>query len=180
MSPKSAALRRSVRSTGTVEQRAAPGLPGFLGARLCCVGRAAAEAFDHGGKTDILIRYEGKNLMVCECKFWNGPEGFAKTIDQLFGYTGWRDTKLAIVMFVSQKGLTEIVDKAKQSLGARAQFSSWQTAASDTELRSTMRWPGDDERRCDLNVFLGHTPKKSQLDSDGTGRAETGTSRKSP
>jgi hypothetical protein len=69
-------------------------------------GRAHAEAFNNEGKTDILIRHDGRNLFICECKFWNGPEGFTHTIDQLFHYTGWRDTKLAIVMFVREKGLT--------------------------------------------------------------------------
>jgi len=51
-----------------------------------------------------------------------GAEGFADTIDQLFGYTGWRDTKLAIVMFVREKGLTGILKKAKTTLAAHPQF----------------------------------------------------------
>jgi hypothetical protein len=59
-------------------------------------GRAHAEAFNHRGKTDIVIRYEGRNLFICECKFWSGPNGFTNTIDQVFRYAGWRDTKLAI------------------------------------------------------------------------------------
>src|SRR6266498_4143023 len=72
-------------------------------------GRAAAEALNVAGKTDILIRHDGRNLFICECKFWEGPAGFTETIDQLFRYTGWRDTKLAIVMFVREKGLTAIL-----------------------------------------------------------------------
>lgn len=47
-------------------------------------GRAHAEAFNVKGKTDILIRHDGRNLFICECKFWNGAEGFTETIDQLF------------------------------------------------------------------------------------------------
>jgi hypothetical protein len=30
-------------------------------------------------------------------------DGFIDTIDQVFGYTAWRDTKLAIVMIVREK-----------------------------------------------------------------------------
>jgi hypothetical protein len=41
-------------------------------------GRAHAEAFNNEGKTDILIRYEGRNLFICECKFWSGAEGFSR------------------------------------------------------------------------------------------------------
>jgi hypothetical protein len=55
-------------------------------------GRGSAEAFNLSGKTDILIRYEGKSLFIGECKFWQGAKSFAEAIDQLFGYASWRDT----------------------------------------------------------------------------------------
>lgn len=123
-------------------------------------GRASAEAFNHQGKTDILIRFEDRNLFICECKFWDGPEGFKDTIDQLFRYVGWRDTKLAIVMFIRERGLSTILKRARTVLGAHEQFVAWGQAATETELRATMHWPGDDERLADLNVFLVHTPAK--------------------
>lgn len=122
-------------------------------------GRAHAEAFNNEGKTDILIRHEGRNLFICECKFWSGVEGFSDTIDQLFRYTGWRDTKLAIVMFVRQKGMTSILKKAKTALGEYQAFVAWRDAANETELRATVHWPGDEERLADLNVFFVHTPQ---------------------
>jgi hypothetical protein len=125
-------------------------------------GRAHAEAFNVQGKTDILIRHEGRNLFICECKFWAGQEGFTATIDQLFGYTGWRDTKLAIVMFVREQGLTAILKKASTTLERHGCFVGWKTAAGETELRADMHWPGDDERLADLNVFLVHTPGRRE------------------
>jgi hypothetical protein len=120
-------------------------------------GRAHAEAFNHAGKTDILIRYEGRNLFICECKFWSGPKGFTDTTDQLFRYAGWRDTKLAIVMFVRTKGLTGVLENAKATLEAHPQFVAWKEA-EETELRATMHWTGDRERLADLNVFFVHLP----------------------
>lgn len=122
-------------------------------------GHAHAEAFNNEGKTDILIRHDGRNLFICECKFWDGPDGFATTIDQLFRYTGWRDTKLAIVMFVREKGLTAILKKARVTLQQHPQFVASQDAAGETELRATMHWLGDEERLADLNVFFVHTPE---------------------
>ena len=122
-------------------------------------GRAHAEAFNVQGKTDILIRYEGRNLFICECKFWTGSEGFTGTIDQLFRYTGWRDTKLAIVIFVREKGLTAILKKAKATLEGHSQFVTWKDAAEESELRATVRWPGDEERLADLNVFFINIPQ---------------------
>jgi hypothetical protein len=45
-------------------------------------GRAHAEAFNVTGKTDILIRHDGRSLFICECKFWTGQDGFTATVDQ--------------------------------------------------------------------------------------------------
>jgi hypothetical protein len=128
-------------------------------------GRAHAEAFNVQGKTDILIRYEGRNLFICECKFWSGQEGLTATIDQLFSYTGWRDTKLAIVVFVRERGLTAILTKATATLQRHECFVGWGLAPGETELRAEMHWPGDDERLADLNVFLVHTPGR-KADAD--------------
>jgi hypothetical protein len=118
-----------------------------------------AETDNQGGHTDILARYEGRNVFIGECKFWDGEQSFADTIDQLFRYTGWRDAKLAIVMFVRAKGLTDIIRKTAGTLYRHPQFARSREPASETELRATMRWPGDEERYADLNVFLVHTPQ---------------------
>src|SRR4030095_6707912 len=87
-----------------------------------------AETDNRGGHTDILGRQEGRHLFICECKFWGGQEGFSETIDQLFRYTGWRDTKLAIVMFVREKGLTAILKKAKDTLAQHQRVAGWKRA----------------------------------------------------
>jgi hypothetical protein len=122
-------------------------------------GQVTAEAFNVSGKTDILLRHpERRNLFIGECKFWSGAKGFIATIDQLSGYTAWRDTKLAVVMFVREKGLTAVVEKAREALGNHAQFVAWGEAASEAELRATVSWPGDERRHADMNVFLVHTP----------------------
>jgi RecB family endonuclease NucS len=118
-----------------------------------------AETDNQGGHTDILARHDGRNVFICECKFWEGSEGFTDTVDQLFRYVGWRDTKLAIVMFVREKGLTAILKKARATLSRHPQFVASKEAASETELRATMCWPGDEERLADLNIFFLHTPE---------------------
>jgi hypothetical protein len=37
-------------------------------------GQATGETFNYEGKTDILIRSEGKNIFIAECKFWGWAE----------------------------------------------------------------------------------------------------------
>jgi hypothetical protein len=123
-------------------------------------GKVTAEAFNIEGKTDILVRHEGSNLFIGECKVWSGAKGFKATVDQLFRYTGWRDTKLAIVMFVRERGLTGVVASARDALEAHDRFVAWLQPATETELRATVSWPGDDRRQADLNVFFVHTPTK--------------------
>ena len=88
-------------------------------------GAGTAEAFNFGGKTDIRIQHEGRNLFIAECKIWSGPKGFIETVDQLFGYQSWRDTKLAILMFVRERDLTGIIERAQTALEKHAQFREW-------------------------------------------------------
>ncbi len=50
-------------------------------------GQATGETFNYEGKTDILIRSEGKNIFIAECKYWAGPQKLTDAIDQLLGYS---------------------------------------------------------------------------------------------
>jgi hypothetical protein len=121
-------------------------------------GKATAEAFNYQGKTDILVRHDNQNLFIAECKFWTGPKGFTDTIDQLFRYTAWRDTKLAIVMFVRERDVTALIEKARDALSEHEQSVALADAPHESELRATMSWPGDERRRATLTVFLASTP----------------------
>ncbi len=121
-------------------------------------GAGTAEAFSVSGKTDILVRHEGRNIFIAECKFWKGSKAFGEAIDQLFKYAAWRDTKLALIVFVREKGLTSIIEKAREVLEQHTQFVESKKAASETELRATMGWPGDEQRLADLNVFFIQVP----------------------
>ncbi len=63
------------------------------------VGKATGETFNKKGKTDIIMKDNNYNLFICECKFWSGQKNFIKTIEQLFRYKTWRDSKTAILLF---------------------------------------------------------------------------------
>lgn len=111
-------------------------------------------------KTDILVRHpEGRNLFIGECKFWSGAQGFVDTINQRFSYAAWRDTKLAIIMFVREKNLTAIVDKARTALDHHPQLVEQLAAATEAELRAIACWPGDDRQRADPCIIFVHTPE---------------------
>lgn len=76
-------------------------------------GQATGETFNYEGKTDILIRQDGRNIFIGECKFWGGPKKLTETINQLLGYSSWRDTKVAVLVFNRNKDLTKVIDAAQ-------------------------------------------------------------------
>ena len=78
-------------------------------------GQATGETFNGEGKTDILIRVEGKNIFVAECKFWSGEKAFLATIDQLLSYLCWRDTKAAVVVFNRNAGFSAVLAKIAEA-----------------------------------------------------------------
>lgn len=78
-------------------------------------GQATGETFNYEGKTDILIRSEGRNIFIAECKFWKGAKKYGETIDQLLSYLSWRDTKAAILVFNRNKDFTGMLDDMKKA-----------------------------------------------------------------
>jgi hypothetical protein len=85
-------------------------------------GQAYAEAFNAAGKTDILIRVADRNIFIGECKWWQGEKSMAEALGQLYGYTTWRDSRLALIFFVGAKDPKAIVDKARELLVERSEY----------------------------------------------------------
>ena len=121
---------------------------------------AAGEAFNFGGKTDLLVRHGGDNVFIGECKIWRGPKTFTDALDQLFGYGAWRDTKLALIMFVPNQKMSEVLTEAKQLVEQHAQFVDWQNdPEKDHPLRARVHWKGDEGQHADPAIFLVHLPE---------------------
>jgi hypothetical protein len=85
-------------------------------------GPAGGEMFSGRGKTDILIQHDRGAVFIAECKIWRGEKGLAEAIDQLLGYLVWRDTKSALVLFVREKGVSAIIEKAHAVIRAHSRF----------------------------------------------------------
>jgi hypothetical protein len=79
-------------------------------------GPAVGELFSRKGKTDIAIVRGRGPIFIAECKNWEGPATFQKAIKQLLGYLVWRDTKAALVLFVREKNVTAVTEKALKEL----------------------------------------------------------------
>jgi len=85
-------------------------------------GLATGETFYFQGKTDILIRVEGKNVFIAECKFWRGETAFLTTIDQLLSYLSWRDTKAAVLVFNRNANFGAVLAKIAESVPKHPNF----------------------------------------------------------
>lgn len=119
----------------------------------------AGEAFNFEGHTDILVKQGNHNLFVAECKFWSGPEGLNKTVAQLFKYVTWRDTKMAIIMFVNRKDFTAAVITAVDTMAKHPLLVGQPKKEGETRFRYTLRMPNDPQRHITMTLLLFDVPK---------------------
>jgi hypothetical protein len=123
---------------------------------------AKGEAFNAGGKTDILVDWKGKNVFVAECKFWEGAASLERAINQLFEYATWRDTKAAILMFSRNKDFNAVHSQIPGVVeGHRAYKEILPSSGSDTEFRFRLRHPADPEHELMLAVLAFNVPTES-------------------
>lgn len=121
-------------------------------------GQATGETFNFEGKTDILIRHEGRNVFIGECKFWGGAKIFTDTIDQLLRYSSWRDTKAAVVFFNRNKNLTQVLRQIPETVAAHPAHERTLAPVSETHFRFTVKHPSDPERKIAMAVLVFDVP----------------------
>lgn len=123
------------------------------------LGTATGETFNHEGKTDILIRVDGKNIFIAECKFWAGEKGFLETIDQILRYLSWRDTKAAIILFNQNKDFSHVLDTIREAAEKHPQKKRGPTIESETRFRYIFGNPNDMNREIILTILAFDVPK---------------------
>lgn len=121
-------------------------------------GQATGETFNGAGKTDILIRVNGRNIFIAECKFWEGPKAFNEAINQLLGYTSWRDTKTALLVFNRGRALSTVLEKVSELVRARPEFVREVPQSGETRFRFVLHHPDDPQRELILTVMVFEMP----------------------
>ena len=119
---------------------------------------STGETFNKKGKTDILIRHEGSNVFVGECKFWKGIKAFHETIDQILGYLTWRDSKAAIVCFVNNKELNPVLKQIATGAPQHLCFVRLESKKAESWLQFEFRLKSDPTRNVHLAVLCFHFP----------------------
>jgi uncharacterized protein YdcH (DUF465 family) len=121
-------------------------------------GGATGETFNFQGKTDILIRYEGRNVFIAECKFWAGEKQYLETIDQILSYLSWRDTKAAVVIFNRNLNFTEVLTKIAEIPPKHQNWKRTIGKLDETSFRYVFHLPHDRNRELTLTVLAFDVP----------------------
>ncbi|MEW6529774.1 MAG: hypothetical protein AB1473_02985 [Thermodesulfobacteriota bacterium] len=121
-------------------------------------GQATGETFNYEGKTDILIRVEGKNIFIAECKYWGGPKRLTKTIDQVLSYSSWRDTKVAVIIFNRRKNFSAVLDAIPSTVEAHSNFKRAVDRNFETNFQYIFSHRDDRNREMLLTVLAFDVP----------------------
>jgi hypothetical protein len=127
-------------------------------------GQATGETFNCQGKTDILIRSDGRNVFIAECMFWDGPKSLRQKLDQLLGYTSWRDTKCAVVVFSKRRDFSAVIDSVRDTVPQHACCKRARGQRGETRFEYVFHQPGDANREISLTVLVFNVPS-GQADS---------------
>ena len=121
-------------------------------------GQATGETFNFEGKTDILIRVDGRNIFIAECKFWTGPTGLTKALHQLLGYTSWRDTKAALLIFNRGRNMSTVLGRITKTVREHPNYKTERDAKSETEFRYVFGHRDDVSREVTVAILVFDVP----------------------
>ena len=121
-------------------------------------GQATGETFKYEGKTDILIRAEGRNIFIAECKFWTGPKGLTDAIDQILSYTAWRDTKVALLVFNRNRNMSTVLEGIPKTVREHANYKTERYSHSKTDFRYVFGHRDDRSREITISILVFDIP----------------------
>ena len=122
-------------------------------------GDATGETFNAQGKTDILVRADGRNVFIAECKFWEGPKALHRAIDQILSYLTWRDTKTALLLFSKNADFTNVLSAIATAVPQNPNFKRELQKLTETHVRYLFRQKNDAARDLYLSILAFNIPK---------------------
>ena len=117
-------------------------------------GIAGGELFHKKGKTDIAVPFENKATFVAECKLWKGAKYIDEGIDQLLGYTTWRDAKTALVIFNKDNANFSAIQSQIESIFTARKDYVKSIRQRDGEWRFVLTKPDDPGRQIEVHVLV--------------------------
>ncbi|WP_052184237.1 hypothetical protein [Psychroserpens sp. Hel_I_66] len=124
---------------------------------------ATGETFNRGGRADIILKYadDGTNLFIAECKFWYGSSEFLKAISQLFDrYLTWRDSKVAIMIFVQNKDFSNVLKTIKSDISNHDYHLKYIGEKGESSFSYEFHLPQDNDKKVEVEIMIFHFDKK--------------------
>lgn len=123
-------------------------------------GDATGETFNYEGKTDLLIKVDGRNIFIGECKFWTGEKGYLETLDQVLSYLSWRDTKAAVLVFSRNKDFTGVLDKIENITPEHSNFKKLVNKRDESSWVYLFGHKDDANREISITVQAYNVPQR--------------------
>ncbi|MEL6167649.1 MAG: hypothetical protein AAFR35_03095 [Pseudomonadota bacterium] len=123
-------------------------------------GDATGETFNYEGKTDILIKVDGRNIFIGECKFWTGEKGYLETLDQVLSYLSWRDTKAAVLVFNRNKDFSGVLEKIEQATSKHENCKKLVKKRSESSWTYLFGHKDDANREISITVQAYNVPER--------------------
>jgi len=121
---------------------------------------ATGETFRASGKTDINVNIDNKSAFIAECKVWNGQNTFSKALNQIYGYTTWRECRLAILIFnLDRQNFNEVISKLDSDIKNNQNYLSARKVSS-TEWECKYKHPAKENDTITINVIIADYCKR--------------------
>jgi len=114
---------------------------------------STGEAFNHKGKTDLMIKNGDDILFIAECKFWKGAKVLIDAISQLLGYLTWRDIKTALLIFNRDVEMTTVLQSIESAISKHPNFLSGKKNG-DARFDCVVHLNEDRSRHAKMTVFV--------------------------
>ena len=121
---------------------------------------SSAETFNRKGKTDIITKApDDSNVFIAECKVWRGEKLFSDAIDQLLGYVTWRDTRTALILFVKNSGIIDVIEKAKSTITQHFCCVGYKGQTEESSFSYIFHTKSDSQNRIVIELMIFHYPE---------------------
>lgn len=114
-------------------------------------GKATGETFSNSGKSDIYLNIDSGNILVFECKIWDGESLYSKTIDQLRGYLTWRHNFWVMITFSRNTNFSDILCKMENIVKSSISYKGEFKKIADTHFSSLHKVEGDDGKEVEIH-----------------------------
>ena len=118
-------------------------------------GQAGGETFSKKGKTDIHLLLSNGEILICECKIWNGEKYVVEGIEQLFDYLTWRENFGIIIVFCKQKSFSDLIAKTRTAVEKHSSFVKGSLIEKSAFHFAALHvFPEDDSKRVEVHYLL--------------------------